>query len=113
QLQLAPTLKFTPQRRWAMTILDQALAALRGEFEGGGKLELFAQLQGSLTGATDTPPYAALAERLGMTEGAVKVAAHRMRQRYGQILREQIARTVLNPSEVDEELRHLLTALSQ
>ncbi|MBI3868391.1 MAG: sigma-70 family RNA polymerase sigma factor [Verrucomicrobia bacterium] len=100
------------ERRWAMTLLDRTLASLREEFVSNGKTALFENLQGALTGAADAPAYAELAGRLDMTEGAIKVAVHRLRQRYAQLLRAEISRTVADPAEVDGELRHLLTVLS-
>ncbi len=99
------------ERRWALTLLDCVLQRLRQHYETAGQLLLFERLKGSLTGAaTDT--YAESAAVLGMTEGAVKVAAHRLRQRYRDLLREEIARTVADPGEVDDEIRELFGALA-
>ena len=77
---------------------------------GGGKSELFELLKGHL-GLGDSAPYRELAERLGMTEGAVKVAAHRLRRRCAEILREEIAQTVSDPAEIDDELRALFSVV--
>lgn len=101
------------ERRWAMTMLDRTLKALQQEFASNGKGALFENLQAALTGASDAPAYAELATRLDMTEGAIKVAVHRLRQRYAQLLRAEIGRTVVDPTEVDGELRHLLSVLSE
>jgi RNA polymerase sigma factor (sigma-70 family) len=97
-------------RRWALTLLDQVLARLRGEFVSAGKATQFDALKGALTG--DKTPYAEIAAQLAMNEGAVKVAIHRLRERYRDLIRAEIAETVETPAEVDEELRHLLKALS-
>jgi RNA polymerase sigma-70 factor (ECF subfamily) len=98
------------ERRWALALLDQVLGRLRGHYETAGQAALFEHLKGALTGETDGP-YAEVAVALGMTEGAVKVAAHRLRQRYRDFLREEIARTVADEAEVDDEVRTLFRAL--
>jgi RNA polymerase sigma-70 factor (ECF subfamily) len=100
------------ERRWALTLLEQAIQRLRGEFEAAGKHELFEVLQGFLSGDKTGISYAQAGLQLDMTEGAVKVAAHRMRQRYGELVRLEIANTVSVAEEVDDELRHLMAALS-
>jgi len=99
------------ERRWALALLDQVLARLRDEYSSAGKAAIFDQLKGTLTGE-ESASYAEVAPALGMTEGAVKVAAHRMRQRYREILRAEVANTVARPDQVGEELRHLMAALS-
>lgn len=113
---LEPADTVTPERlferRWALTLLEAALAQLRAEYETTGRANLFTTLEAHLLGNPDALPYAALGERLGMSEGAVKVAAHRLRRRYREILRGQIAETVGTPEEVDDELRDLLNALA-
>ena len=100
------------ERRWAMALLDEVLRRLRLEYEQEGKTELFATLHPCLVGDRTSHPYADLAVKLGVSEGAVKSAVHRLRQRYRQLLRDEIAQTVSEPSEVDEELRHLFVVLS-
>ena len=97
-------------RQWALTLLDRVLARLRSEFVATGKVETFDALKPALAGAAD--PYANIAAATGLSEGAVKVAIHRLRKRYRQILREEIAQTVSTPEEVDEEIRALFAALS-
>lgn len=97
-------------RQWAVALLDQVLAQLGAEYAAAGKEELFEQLKGSLTGTKDSIPYTTVAAKLGTTEGAVKVAGHRLRQRYRKMLRQEIAHTVASPAEIDEEIRHLFTA---
>ncbi|MBN2295606.1 MAG: RNA polymerase sigma factor [Pirellulales bacterium] len=101
------------ERRWALTLLDQVLTRLSKEYETKGKQEMFEQLQGCLTGDRDLLPYAELASKLDMTEGAVKVAVHRMRQRYRGVLRDEISQTVADPAEIDDEIRQLFTALGK
>ena len=98
------------EREWALRVLDLALAALRAEF-GEAKRDLFDAVVGSLGSADAEPSYRELGERLGMTEGAVKVAAHRIRRRYREQIRKQIMTTVSSPADVDDEIRHLFTAL--
>ena len=97
-------------RRWALTLLDRVLDRLREESAQAGKLAHFDALRGALTG--EKTPYAEIAVALETTEGAVKVAVHRLRERYRALLRAEIAETVASPSEIDDELRHLLAALS-
>ncbi len=97
-------------RRWALTLLDQVLARLRAEMSAAGKVGHFDALKFCLTG--DKTPYADVAAKLGMSEGAVKVAVHRLRERYRDLIRAEIAETVATPAEVEDELCHLLAALS-
>jgi RNA polymerase sigma factor (sigma-70 family) len=101
------------ERQWALTLLDKVLARLRAEHEEAGKTRLFAELKATLTGEDETPSYAEVARRLGMSETGVKVAVHRMRRRYRELLRAEIAQTVDGPGEVEAELRHLLAVLSR
>ena len=100
------------ERRWALTLLDQVLRRLRAEYVGDGKENLFEQLKPTLTEASRTVAYAQIATRLGTTEGAVKVAVHRLRQRYREVLRAEIADTVASPGEVEDEIRNLFAALA-
>jgi RNA polymerase sigma factor (sigma-70 family) len=113
---LEPTHELTAekiyQRRWALTLLEETLAKLRGEFTRDGKLELFEHLKPYLGGDDNTVPYRQIAESLGKTEGAVKVAVHRLRQRCRELLRSEIAQTVSSPQEVDEELHDLFEAVA-
>jgi RNA polymerase sigma-70 factor (ECF subfamily) len=98
------------ERRWALIVLDRTLARLREEHAAAGKLAQFEALKGCLTGE-GAEPLRAIAERLGMTEGAVKVAVHRLRQKYRDLLRSKVAQTVAAEEDVDDELRLLLAAL--
>jgi RNA polymerase sigma-70 factor (ECF subfamily) len=100
------------ERRWAMTLLEQTTTRLRKEYERDGKTELFEQLKVTLTEPRGTIAYAVLGRTLKMSEGAVKVAVHRLRQRYRTILRELVADTVADPAEVEDELRQIFRALS-
>ena len=99
-------------RAWALTLLDAVAARLRADYAAAGQGELFAALSFSLTGGRSELPYAELATRLGLTEPAVRVAVHRLRKRYRQLLREEIAQTVAQPEDVDDELRALRRALT-
>jgi RNA polymerase sigma-70 factor (ECF subfamily) len=100
-------------RRWATTLLDQAMARLREECLASQKGELFEKTQNYLSGERGEASYADLAVSLGMSEGAIKVAVHRLRQRYGELVRDEIAQTVATPGEVDEELRYLFAVLRE
>jgi RNA polymerase sigma-70 factor (ECF subfamily) len=99
-------------RQWAIALLGQVLDRLRAEMEAAGKQEQFARLKPMLTGEADERGYRALGAELGMTEGAVKVAVHRLRRRYRELAREEIAAIVVDPGAVDAELRHLAAALA-
>ncbi len=100
------------ERRWALALLDEVLNRLRQEQVAAGAGTLFDALKPCLAGSSQAQPYAALAAELGMTEGAVKVAVHRLRHRYRQLLREEIANTVATPAEVDAEMHHLFAVLA-
>jgi RNA polymerase sigma-70 factor (ECF subfamily) len=99
------------ERRWAVTILERAMARLRHEFVATGRALEFEQLEAYLTGSEPKAPYQSAAERLGTTEGAIKKMVHRLRRRYGLLLRQEIAATVADPEEIDAELRHLLASV--
>jgi RNA polymerase sigma-70 factor (ECF subfamily) len=99
-------------RQWATTLLDQVVARLREEFIADGKAASFEQLKIFLTGDKQAGGYAELAARLNTTEAALKMAVRRMRQRYGELLRAEIANTVSNPAEIEDELQALFAALS-
>lgn len=98
------------EQQWALTLLDQVLSRLQAEMTADGKAALFEALKGHLTGG-QAIGYATTAAGLGMTEGAVRVAAHRLRRRYRKLLREEIAQTVASSDEVEEEIRYLFTCL--
>ena len=100
-------------RKWAAIALDRTLGRLRDEYDQAGKGLLARTLMPYLTDTGDLPTYRDAAATLGLTEGAVKVAVHRLRQRYGAILRLEIADTVLDRQEVEAEMRELLRAVSR
>ncbi len=99
------------ERQWALTLLDQVFARLREECAAAGKAQLFEALGMYLSGEKSTESYAEVAPRLNMTAGSVQVAVHRLRRRYGELLRAEIAHTVSRPEEIDEEIHHLFAAL--
>jgi RNA polymerase sigma-70 factor (ECF subfamily) len=99
------------ERRWALTLLEQTLARLRQELVNAGKEKLFEVLKGTLTGADTIEPYADIAAQLDLSVQAVKVAVHRLRRRYAELLRAEIAQTVASPKEVEDELRDLFAAV--
>jgi RNA polymerase sigma-70 factor (ECF subfamily) len=112
-----PSHGMTPERlflrRWAMSLLDQALARLREEYTRAGLGPVFDALKAALAGDRAGVPYPEVAARLGLSVGAVAVAVHRLRQRYRKALRTEIARTVDDPADVDAEVRDLFAALAE
>lgn len=112
---LEPSHAQTPEaifdRDWALALLDRSRSRLNAGHKAALKQEQFDALQVFLTGASDAPTYQAAGERLGMTEGAVKVAVHRLRHRFREILRDEIRNTVATDQEVDEEIQALFVAL--
>ncbi len=100
------------ERRWALALLERVVARLREEYAEADKLTQFDALKFVLTGDPADQTYAQIGERLTMSEGAVKVAAHRLRKRMRALLQEEIARTVADPGDVDDEIRHLFEVLS-
>jgi RNA polymerase sigma-70 factor (ECF subfamily) len=99
------------ERRWALELLVRVLDRLRAEQEQAGRLGFFETVRDLLTEGRADQPYAGLAASLGMSEGALRVAVHRLRRRYGELLRQAIGETVADPAEVDEEIRYLFAAL--
>ena len=99
------------EHRWALSLLDQVLARLRDEYRAAGNAQLFDRLQKSLTEEPDRPSTADTAREFGMTESALRQAYYRLRLRYRQLLREEIAHTVMVPGDIEDELRHLITVL--
>jgi RNA polymerase sigma factor (sigma-70 family) len=99
------------ERGWALTLLEQALARLREEQIDAGKERLFGCLKETLTGADAPRPYADIAAELGTSVEAIKVLVHRLRRRYGELLRAEIAQTVTTAEEVEAELRDLFAAV--
>jgi RNA polymerase sigma-70 factor (ECF subfamily) len=99
------------ERRWALAVLDRVVETLRNEFILHGRPEHFERLKVFLLGQSDTP-YAELAQEMNTSEGALKVAIHRLRKRYRELFRQEIADTVADPAEIESELRFLATALA-
>ncbi len=112
---LEPADRETPdrvfERGWAAALLDRVMARLAEEQEQAGRRDLFDRLRPALAEGTAEASYAQIGAAIGMSEGAIKVAVHRLRRRFGELLREEIAETVADPAEVDEEIRYLLAAL--
>jgi RNA polymerase sigma factor (sigma-70 family) len=98
------------EQQWALTVLDRVFTRLREEYASAGKSELFSHLQGCLPGAGEELSYAEAGAALQMSEAALRMSAHRLRRRYGELLRAEITQTVSNPDEVDEEIHHLIAA---
>lgn len=111
---LEPVEPLTPEllfdKRWAETVLDQVHRRLREEYTRNEKAELFDELSEYLGGTQRGTGYAAIAQRHGVSEGVVKTAVHRLRHRFGEMLREEVLRTVGHPDEVEEEIRQLIAA---
>jgi RNA polymerase sigma factor (sigma-70 family) len=111
-----PAKDLTPEKafehRWAISLLEEVYRRLETEHRQQGKAKLFSVLRTTLAGAGGSAPYAELARQLDMSEGSIKVAVHRLRQRYRALLRETIAETVSSPEEVDDELRYLFRILA-
>ncbi|MEK7677774.1 MAG: sigma-70 family RNA polymerase sigma factor [Verrucomicrobiota bacterium] len=100
------------ERRWALALLDQVLARLEQEFRENHQVERFQRLRVFLVAGTGRETHAEVAAELGMTTEAVKKAVHRLRHRYHKLFRQEIARTVADPAEVEEELRHLCAVMA-
>jgi RNA polymerase sigma-70 factor (ECF subfamily) len=96
-----------------LEILERVLTRLRRRFEAAGTLQQFERLSAYLTGEGPRLAYRELAAELDMSENAVKVAVHRLRRRFGEVLREEIAQTLADQSDVDEEARYLLTVIAR
>lgn len=115
RLGLEPASDETPEkdfdRRWALTLLDRVLARLAVEASDKGKGEQFAALQPYLTGDEPQLSYAVTASALEMSDAAVKVAVHRLRKKFRDVVRDEIAQTVPSPADIEDELRHLWSAV--
>jgi RNA polymerase sigma factor (sigma-70 family) len=112
-----PADELTPEkifdRRWATTVLEQAMTRLRENYKGDGRATLFEKLEGLLIDQNGDESYAQTAASLNMSQGAFKVAVHRIRQRYGELIRAEIAKTVAAQEAIDEELRYLFAVLRE
>ncbi len=100
------------ERRWALGLLERVMARLRAEYVEAERGALFDAMEPHLSGAAGRPGYAAIGEALGLSEGTIRVAMHRMRRRYGDLLREEMAATVTTPEEMEDELRHLTNVVA-
>ncbi len=101
------------ERGWAVALLEHVLERLRGELDAEGKAHLFDALKPMLMGERADHTYREIGEGLGMSEGAVKVAVHRLRRRYRDVLEEEIGRTLADPTQLEDEIRHLFAALAR
>jgi RNA polymerase sigma-70 factor (ECF subfamily) len=99
------------ERQWALTVLGEALVRLRQEASTEDRRRKFELLKPYLTGEEPSRPYREVVEELGMTEMAVRKAVHRLRRRFGQVLRDEVAETVADEEVIDDEVRHLLKAV--
>jgi RNA polymerase sigma-70 factor (ECF subfamily) len=113
--QFEPVDQATPEtdfeRRWASTVLDQVMAALEADYTAQDKSALFLALRPCFSGDRNQIPYAELGTRLAMSEDGIKVAVHRLRKRYGELLRTHIAHTVNRVEDIDDEIRHLISVV--
>jgi RNA polymerase sigma-70 factor (ECF subfamily) len=100
------------EKRWATTLLERVLARLREESIQAQHGELFDQLNPHLWGEDEAAPYAQLATRFNLSVSAIKVTVHRLRRRYREVLREEIARTVADPAEINDEIQYLIRVIS-
>jgi len=107
--QLTPEQAF--DRHWALTVLDRAIERVRQDAKDSSALDQFELLRPYLTGEAFRPPYGDLAAELGMTEEAVRAALHRLRKRFGKMLRSVIAETLADPTHADDEIRYLLSVM--
>ena len=114
-LHIEPASGLTPEQiydqQWAITLLGQIMERLGAEFERAGKAQQFDQLKGFIIGDHPGMTYRQAAEQLEMSEAAAKKAASRMRRRYGELLREEIAQTVAGPDEIEDEIHKLFATL--
>jgi RNA polymerase sigma-70 factor (ECF subfamily) len=109
--ELAPDELF--DRRWATTVLEHALTRLEQEYVGNGKEAMFRRLKPFVLGDRGHPPWRTVGKSLGLSESALKSALHRLRWRFGEVVRAQISETLARAEDVDEELKHLLAVMSR
>jgi RNA polymerase sigma factor (sigma-70 family) len=112
---LEPADTLTPERlferQWALALLDQVMARLRAEYVKARKENLFDRLKGTMSGGEADTSLAEIAEQLGISANAAKVAAHRLRKRYRELLRGEVGQTLADAEEIDDEIRQLFAAL--
>ncbi len=115
--QIDPAEQLSPDkhydRAWAMALLEQVISRLRDECAAEGKGKMFEQLKPFLMAGQSAIPYAEAAGRLGLNEGAARVAVHRLRKRYRELLRKEISQTLCYPADVEEEMRALFRAFGE
>lgn len=115
RLSLEPSHDLTPERlfdrQWTLTLLEHVVSLLQGEFESAGKKRQFELLKGTLTGESPESSYSIVAAELGMSEEAARQAAHRLKKRYRELLKDVVAQTVLEPDDLDDEIRQLFESL--
>jgi RNA polymerase sigma-70 factor (ECF subfamily) len=113
---IEPRCDLTPERiferQWALTVLDQVFSRLKSEMATSGKADYFERMKPFLVGAEEHIPYKDLANRFETTEGALKIAIHRLRRRFREVLRDEIAQTVVDADEIQEEIRYLISVLA-
>jgi RNA polymerase sigma-70 factor (ECF subfamily) len=98
-------------QQWASTLIERTLSALRAEYSGTAQEALFDKIRPFVIAAAAPPSYETLAAELNMSSGAIRVAVHRLRERYRELLRAEVANTVASPADIDDELRHLASVL--
>ena len=116
QYQVEAASEISPERiydrRWAFALLGKTMARLRAEFVASGKQDEFERIKECLTADRGTLDYGALSRRSGQSEGTLRVGIHRLRKRFREVFREEVAQTVATPTEIDAEMRHLMAALA-
>lgn len=117
RIRIEPATSATPEsifeKQWALTLLERVLGRLEVDYRNSGRGDLFESCRGYLTGSAGAPPYAETAQGLGLTEGALKVAVHRMRKQYREKLSEEVAQTVSSTEDVEDEIRSLMKAVAR
>jgi len=112
-----PTTEATPDwlfdREWAISLLDDVVGRLHDEYARQGKQHIFDSLKGTITAQERQRPYSQVAHELGISENAAQVAAHRLRRRYRELLRQEIAKTVAEPADIDDEIRSLIATFAE
>ena len=115
RLSLEPSHELTPERvyerQWTLTLLEATVTRLQAEYAAANKTRQFEALKDTLTGDRERVDFAVIAEQLGLSVDAARQAAHRLRKRYRELLREEVAQTVAEPAEIDEEIRRLFESL--
>lgn len=115
RMTLEPSHDITPERlfdrQWTLTLLEHVISSLQSEFESAGKARQFEALKGTLTGERSESAYASIAAELEMTEESARQAAHRLKKRYREMLRAEVAQTIAEPGDLDDEIQQLFQTL--